>query len=88
MSYDADNPFARILRGVAPASIVYEDETQLCEAEVTVKLIDPTTGELIMQKSGRGYADTSTQEVMGLGDGQSVQLHFCFPLDRGSGKER
>jgi len=26
MSYDADNPFARILRGEAPASMVYEDE--------------------------------------------------------------
>jgi curli biogenesis system outer membrane secretion channel CsgG len=47
--------------------LVYEDETQLCEAEVTVKLIDPKTGELLMQKSGRGYADTQTQEVMGLG---------------------
>ncbi len=26
MSYDANNPFARILRGEAPASMVYEDE--------------------------------------------------------------
>jgi histidine triad (HIT) family protein len=26
MSYDVDNPFARILRGEAPASLVYEDE--------------------------------------------------------------
>lgn len=26
MSYDTDNPFARILRGEAPASMVYEDE--------------------------------------------------------------
>ena len=26
MSYDPENPFARILRGDAPASIVYEDE--------------------------------------------------------------
>lgn len=47
--------------------LVYEDTTQLCEAEVTVKLIDPKTGEVVMQRSGRGYADTSTTEVMGLG---------------------
>jgi histidine triad (HIT) family protein len=26
MSYDSNNPFARILRGEAPASMVYEDE--------------------------------------------------------------
>jgi histidine triad (HIT) family protein len=26
MTYDPDNPFARILRGEAPASMVYEDE--------------------------------------------------------------
>lgn len=26
MSYDVNNPFARILRGEAPASMVYEDE--------------------------------------------------------------
>ena len=26
MSYDTNNPFARILRGEAPASMVYEDE--------------------------------------------------------------
>lgn len=47
--------------------LVYKDKSQICEAEVTVKLLDPATGEVLMQKSGRGYADTSTKEVMGLG---------------------
>lgn len=63
MSYDPDNPFARILRGEAPASIVYEDEHSVAFMDLMPQVEGHTL--VIPREPCRDLMDISPEALAG-----------------------
>lgn len=63
MSYDVDNPFARILRGEAPASLVYEDEHAVAFMDLMPQVEGHTL--VIPRSSSRDLFDIEPEALAG-----------------------
>jgi curli biogenesis system outer membrane secretion channel CsgG len=47
---------------------IYKRKTQTAEVSVDVRVVNATTGRIIMADTGKGLAETTTKEYVGLGD--------------------